>query len=174
MKISAVLMRRVWITMALLAVPFIGGLLVTYEVINIDWLSMMEVQPFFRPMEDPLPVPAGSIPVDGAAYVGGIGSPENPIMADEDSIERGRILFDIHCKVCHGAVGLGDGTMAIYLKTVPPENLTGETVTTFSDGDIFLAITNGVMPYMPSLRENMDVRSRWDVVNYVRTLQDNK
>ena len=171
MKISETIIRRIGITMALVAAPFIGGLLVTYEVINIDWLSMMEVQPSFRPMEAPLPVPEGSIPVDGAAYVGGIGVPENPIMADSVSIQRGQILYDTHCKVCHGTIGSGDGTMSIYLKTVPPENLIGETVTAFSDGDIFLTITTGVMPYMPPLRENLDVRSRWDVVNYLRTLQ---
>jgi mono/diheme cytochrome c family protein len=170
-KISNVILRRIGITFALFAAPFVGGLLVTYEVIQIDWLSMMEVQPHFRPMEAPLPVPEGSIPIDGAAYIGGIGSPENPIPADADSIERGRILFDDHCKVCHGAVGLGDGTMSLYLKTVPPENLTGETVSAFTDGDIFLTITNGVMPYMPPMGENLDVRGRWDVVNYVRTLQ---
>jgi mono/diheme cytochrome c family protein len=170
-KINETIIRRAGIWMALLTAPFIGGLFVTYEVINIDWLSMMEVQPSYRPMEAPLPIPEGSIPISGAAFVGGIGSPENPIQADADSLERGRILFDIHCKVCHGAVGQGDGTMAIYMKTVPPENLTGETVSAFSDGDIFLVITNGVMPYMPPLRENLDVRGRWDVVNYVHTLQ---
>jgi mono/diheme cytochrome c family protein len=171
MKNNAALMRRAGIWMVLLAVPFIGGLIVTYEIINIDWLSMMEVQPYFRPMEAPLPPPDRSIPVEGAAYVGGIGSPENPIAADDISLERGRILYDTHCRVCHGDIGLGDGTMVIYMKTVPPENLISDTVTAFSDGDIFLTITNGVMPYMPPLRENLDVRGRWDVVNYVRALQ---
>jgi hypothetical protein len=39
--------------------------LFSYDVIKIDWVSFMEIQPAFQPMYDPLPVPADSIPVEG-------------------------------------------------------------------------------------------------------------
>ena len=39
----------------------------------------MENQDTIRPMEMPFPVPEDSVPIQGAAFVGGIGSPENPI-----------------------------------------------------------------------------------------------
>ena len=69
---------------------------------------------------------------------------------EEVSIERGRILYDINCRLCHGNEGKGDGPVAAYFKTVPPRNLDDSSVISFSDGDIFLTITNG-KPYMPAL-----------------------
>jgi mono/diheme cytochrome c family protein len=39
-----------------------------------------------------------------------------------------------------------------------------------SDGAIFMTITNGKEGRMPALNENLTVRERWDVVNFVRTL----
>lgn len=162
--------KGVVLTFAFIFIPFIVGLLITYEVIQIEFIGFMENQDTIRPMEMPFPVPEQSIPIQGAAYVGGIGSPENPIDSDEVSVERGRILFDINCRLCHGDQGKGNGPVAAYLKTVPPRDLTDSSVVSLSDGDIFLTITNG-KPYMPALHENIDVRGRWDVVNYVRLLQ---
>ena len=43
---------------------------------------------------------------------------------------------------------------------------------TLSDGELFMTITNGVEGKMPHLRENFpEAKMRWDVVNYVRSLQ---
>jgi hypothetical protein len=43
---------------------------------------------------------------------------------------------------------------------------------TLSDGEIFMTITDGVAGKMPNLRENFpEAQMRWDVVNYVRSLQ---
>jgi hypothetical protein len=36
---------------------------------------------------------------------------------------------------------------------------------------LFLTLTNGVTDRMPSMIENLIVRDRWDVVNYIRTLK---
>ncbi len=145
-----------------------GGLLITYEIIQLDWLSFMEVQPAYRPMEAPLPVPADSIPVDGPVFIEGLGSPDNPVEADETSLQRGQILYALNCAVCHGPGGKGDGPMAEHLQT-PPEDLTGPAVTDSSDGTLFLVITNGVPGSMPALRENLTPRERWDLVNYLKS-----
>src|SRR5688572_12610932 len=77
-------------------------LLFTYDIIKLEWISFMEIQPAYRPMENPLPVPAQSIPIEGAIAIPGMLPPENPIEADESSIARGAELYDIHCKMCHG------------------------------------------------------------------------
>jgi len=53
---------------AVLVIAFI--MLFTYDIIKIDWVSFMKIQPAFQPMSDPLPVPADSIQIDGSA-VGG-------------------------------------------------------------------------------------------------------
>jgi mono/diheme cytochrome c family protein len=170
------LAKRIAITLAILVTPLILGLLLTYQIIHIDWISFMEIQPSFRPMEEPLPVPPQSVPVQGAAYIPGAGSPVNPIPSDQDSLARGQSLYEINCELCHGKDGSGGTPLAEKLSR-KPANLTGENVTLLSDGEIFLIIGDGVQPPsgtkggMPALRENLSVNDRWDTVNYVRNLQ---
>src|SRR3990170_7599144 len=82
-----------------LAIVLLGGILMlfTYDVIKIDWISFMEIQPSFKPMENPLAVPADSIPIEGPASIPGMGAPVNQIPADDISIARGAQLFSINC-----------------------------------------------------------------------------
>jgi len=170
------LAKRIAITLAILVIPLILGLLLTYQIIHIDWISFMEIQPSFRPMEEPLPVPPRSVPVEGAAYIPGAGSPLNPVKSSPDSLTRGQALYEINCTLCHGKDGKG-GTPIAEKLVRKPADLTGENVSTLSDGEIFLVITDGVQPPsgtkggMPALRENLSVSDRWDTVNYVRNLQ---
>jgi mono/diheme cytochrome c family protein len=156
---------------AVLAV--LGGiiLLFSYDVIKLDWISFMEIQPSYRPMEDPRPVPVRSIPIEGPIAIPGMGAPENPMKADEASITRGRELFAINCQMCHGETGEGTGAVAAFLINFKPANLTSDVVQSKSDGSIFMTITNGIQGAMPPLNENLTVSERWDVVNYVRTLK---
>jgi mono/diheme cytochrome c family protein len=97
--------------------------------------------------------------------------PENPRPGDEASIARGANLFEIHCQMCHGQTGEGTGPIAAFLVNYKPANLTSPVVQSKSDGSIFLTITNGLEGRMPPLNENLTVSERWDVVNFVRTLQ---
>jgi|RhiMetdeSRZDD1v2_1073273.scaffolds.fasta_scaffold00832_37 mono/diheme cytochrome c family protein len=144
-------------------------LLFTYDIIKLEWISFMEIQPAHRQMENPLPVPARSIPIEGPIAIPGMGAPENPIEADEASIARGAELFEIHCRMCHGATAEGNGPIAPFLAN-KPANLTSPIVQSKSDGSIFLTITNGVEGKMPPLNENLLVPDRWDLVNFIRTL----
>ncbi len=155
---------RLFVILTLLGGPLVVGMLFTYEVIKVDWVSMMENQPSYRPMEDPLPVPADSVPYM-ADYVKYVGVPDNPVPADEVSLQRGEALYQIHCSVCHGPKGQGDGVMAQH--GLNPANL---TTSALDDKGMFLFITNGT-PNMPPMRENLTVRDRWDVINYIRSLQ---
>jgi mono/diheme cytochrome c family protein len=143
--------------------------LFTYNVIKIDWVSIMEIQSSFKPMEDPLPVPSDSIPVEGAAYTAGMGVQVNPVAADEVSIQRGLELYRINCVPCHGKQGKGDGVVGTFF-TNKPADLTSEYVQQFTDGAIFMTITDGVSDRMPPLNENLTVRERWDLVNFIFAL----
>jgi len=141
----------------------------------------MELQDSFDDQEVPLAVPADSIPVDGPAYLPG-SDPVNPVAADDASIARGGNLYQIHCAVCHGATGTETTTISAYLVKVKPANLTSEGVQSLSDGEIFLTISKGkfnpnnsLFPDVefsgqcPPLNENLTVRERWDIVNFIRT-----
>lgn len=163
----------------------VGALMIfAYDVIKIDWVSFMEIQSSYGTQEQPRPVPAQSIPVEGAAYVLAAGAPTNPVPADETSIARGAQLFSIHCQMCHGETGEGNGTISAFLVKKKPANLTSGLVQSKSDGSLFLTISNGIFNpdntlfsgvefsgQMPPLNENLTVRERWDVVNYIRTLK---
>ncbi|NOH04695.1 MAG: cytochrome c [Chloroflexi bacterium] len=169
-----------------LALSVIAGALMifAFDVIKIDWIVFMEIQPSFDDQEEPLPVPAQSIPVDGPAYLPGMGEPVNPVPADEVSVARGAELFAIHCQMCHGADGRGTGTIAAFLVKKKPADLTSAAVQSKSDGSMFLTISYGIFNpnnslfpdvkfsgQMPPLGENLTIRERWDVVNFLRTLR---
>ncbi|MBI2330662.1 MAG: cytochrome c [Chloroflexi bacterium] len=178
------LFKQLLVVFAVLAV--LTALLMTfsYDVIKIQWVTFMAVQSSFDDQEKPLAVPAQSIPVDGAAYLPGMGEPVNPVPADEASIARGAELYQIHCAMCHGDTGQGNGTVAAFLVKKKPADLTSDAVQAKSDGSWFLTISNGIWNpnntlfpeaqfsgQMPPLNENLTVRERWDVVNYLRTLK---
>lgn len=178
------LFKQLLVVFAVLA-ALLGLLMVfAYDVIKYDWIVFMEIQSAFDDQEAPLPVPASSIPVEGAVYLPGMGEPLNPVPADEISVARGAELYQIHCQMCHGESGQGNGTVAAFLVKKKPADLSSEIVQAKSDGSMFLTITNGIWNptntlfpevqfsgQMPPLNENLSVRERWDVVNFLRTLK---
>lgn len=169
-----VVLQRLGIV-TLVAVVLLGiTMIFTYDIIKIQWPGFMSISPARQPMYDPLPVPAQSIPVEGPAYIPNLGAPKNPVPADAASLARGKELFNINCTACHGPGGKGDGPVAAFLQNKKPIDLTGPIGISLSDGAIFMTITNGTPGGMPALNENLTVRERWDVVNYVRSLQQNK
>lgn len=152
----------------ILLIPFMIGLLFTFEVVKIPIGTNMQDQISINYQESPrrLP-PEGAVPVQGLAVVPG-DFPDNPIPADQVSLQRGEILYEIHCRTCHGENGYGDGPLAQYFERTP-ENLTSTQITDEFDGAVFLTIRNG-FGQMPSLAENLTPRETWDVVNFVHTL----
>jgi mono/diheme cytochrome c family protein len=165
----SVIVRRLAMIFAAASFALAVILLFTYDIIKVEWPSFMEIQPSYRQMENPLPVPERSIPIEGPVAIPGMLPPENPVEADEASISRGGELYAIHCRMCHGQTAEGNGPVAPFLAN-KPANLTSSIVQAKSDGSIFLTITNGVEGKMPPLNENLTVPERWDLVNYVRTL----
>ncbi len=167
----SVILKRLGLVFLAAAVLLGISMIFSYDVIKIDWPSFMEIQPSYQPMEDPLPVPAQSIPIEGPAYIPNMGAPTNPVPADDASVSRGSELFHINCSACHGADGKGNGPVAAFLQKKKPADLTSPAVQFLSDGAIFMVITNGMPGTMPALNENLTVRERWDVVNFIRTLK---
>ena len=170
----SVILKRLGV-LGLVALVLLGiTSIFTYDVIKIQWPGFMEIQPNHRQMRDPLPVPEQSIPVEGPAFIPNLGAPKNPVTADDTSLTRGQELFNINCTACHGPEGKGNGPVAAFLQNKKPIDLTGPIGVSLSDGAIFMTISNGTPGGMPALNENLTVRERWDVVNYVRKLQSQK
>ncbi|MGZ6317191.1 MAG: c-type cytochrome [Anaerolineales bacterium] len=167
----SVILKRFAVIALVVTVATVIALIFSYDIIKIDWPSFMEISPSFRPMEHPLPVPSQSVPIEGASYIPALGAPKNPVPADAASISRGAELYSINCSACHGVNGKGDGPVAAFLEPKKPIDFTGPIGQSLSDGAIFITITEGRPGAMPPLNENLLVRERWDVVNYIRELQ---
>jgi hypothetical protein len=118
----SVILRRFAMIFAVVGVLFGIMLLFSYDIIKIDWPSFMEIQPSYRPMENPLPVPARSIPIEGPIAIPGMLPPENLVEADEASITRGAELYTLHCQMCHGQTAQGNGPSLLSCKQAPPHS----------------------------------------------------
>ncbi len=161
-------LQRGLIIIAILLMPFIIGLLFTYEILKIPFSTDMDNQVSINYQESPrLLPPEGAVPVQGLSVIPEE-FPVSPIPADEVSLQRGKILYTIHCQVCHGEKGHGDGTLAKYFDRTP-QNLTSSQIAAEFDGAVYLTIVNG-FGQMPALFENLTPHESWDVVNFLHTL----
>lgn len=93
----------------------------------------------------------------------------NPIKPSAASVANGKRLFGIYCSPCHGPEAKGDGPVA--KKFVPPPDLTLPMFRERTDGFIYGTIRNGGA-LMPPQGEVLAPAERWDIVNYIRHLQD--
>lgn len=99
-----------------------------------------------------------------------------PVEVDLPLMERGQVQFNIHCAVCHGKSGYGNGLVsqrALELQQgtwVPPTSLHSPHLLEQPDGQIFNSITNGVRK-MPSYGHQIPPEDRWAIVAYIRALQ---
>ena len=94
---------------------------------------------------------------------------KNPIEADKESVNIGKVLYSKHCKSCHGKEGLGDGPKAAQLDT-PSGDFTGEKFQSQTDGAIFYKTKEG-REDMPAFDKKIPYdEDIWHLVNYLRTL----
>ena len=95
---------------------------------------------------------------------------KNPVGSNAESIAEGKTLYSTHCKSCHGAKGLGDGSKAAQLKTEPGD-FSKADFQAQSDGALFYKTSEGRND-MPSFKKKIpDADERWSIVNYMRTLK---
>jgi mono/diheme cytochrome c family protein len=95
----------------------------------------------------------------------------NPVPADQTSLERGEVLFNRICAVCHGPEGVGAQANIIEKwSLLIAYNLSGPLVSGFSDGHIYgiIRVGRGLMPPYGHQISHFD---RWNIVNYIRVLQ---
>lgn len=85
------------------------------------------------------------------------------------SIQRGAANFRVFCACCHGPGGMGDGPVKERGFPPPPPLPTGKSVE-MKDGQLLHILTYG-QGSMASMAAQLSRDDRWDVINYVRSLQ---
>jgi mono/diheme cytochrome c family protein len=94
---------------------------------------------------------------------------KNPEPKTEESVEAGKKLYQRFCASCHGPQGKGDGSLALAGGT--PSDLTDDAWDYGStDGEIFVAIRDGVSADMLAYKEKLTEKQVWQIVNYLRSI----
>ena len=166
--------NRAWLRWLATIVVLVGLVLIIaplflYNVIEIPFGTQMDDQ-ISVPYEGAprLAAPANAVPIQGPVFIAGQPATQ-PVPASANSLQRGAVLFNIDCALCHGPKGDGNGRLSGFFNP-KPYNLTSAEVQALSDQQIFTVISNG-FGVMPPLHENLTVEQRWDVVNHVRSLK---
>lgn len=160
--------RRLLLLLIPLAPLSVAGLVAWFG----HWPRDMMNQPGLKPQEGVMkPVSAHSVPVGGypTPVLGRLEAHRlaNPVEATPESIARGKTYYTVFCVPCHGVGGRGDGPVAAKLP-LPPMNLTNDFIQHEAfDNWIFAMATFGGR-VMPAYANDLSVRERWDIVNYVR------
>jgi mono/diheme cytochrome c family protein len=155
----------------LLAIPGAG--------LTLPWDKDMQDQPSMKPQDSEFSVNRSSVPVGGSDI---FPPPEdiielvqarlkagrtlvNPEPKSPESIARGRQMYEVHCLICHGEQGRGDGPVG--RKFVPqPMELNLDYVQLQPDGQLFYTISHGSIA-MPFYRQAIVSEDRWHLVNFI-------
>lgn len=143
------------------------------QVLAFPWNRDMAEQPAVQPYTQPMPLPpAGTLPLDGEWPVSRFDQallPTNPAAGDAAATERGKKLYGIYCAPCHGDAGRGGGPVSA--RFAPPPDLTLPAFRRRADGYLYEVIRAGGV-IMPAFAESLAPAERWEVVNYLRKLQE--
>lgn len=99
----------------------------------------------------------------------------NPFPITKDGLERGKLLYDINCGICHGEKADGNGYLvaednpnAVY--PAQPAIMTTDEFVNASEGRYYHAIMYG-KNVMGGYADKLSYEERWQVIHYIRSLQ---
>lgn len=136
--------------------------------------------PWFKDGMSSLVPPTGTQPIGFTPYkyATDVNAAEkelkNPMAGDQSAatLLTGQKYFNTNCMACHGQQGHGDGPVSKkYPLKIPA--LTSDKVRGWPDAHIFHVITVG-QGMMGPYASHIPQQYRWQVVNYIRHLQQEK
>ncbi|MFD0837162.1 c-type cytochrome [Mariniflexile aquimaris] len=94
---------------------------------------------------------------------------KSPLDSTQVNLERGKVLYDIYCGICHGAKGDGQGNLVKREKIlgIPSYDDAGRAI---NEGSIYHTIYYGKNA-MGSYANQLKEEERWQVVSYVLDLK---
>ncbi|WP_372753815.1 cytochrome c [Mariniflexile sp.] len=148
-----------------------------YESVGYETYS--ESSAFKNGVEAQLPaegsVARGYVPFDIENSIEGYMLAKETVKSPLDSLqvdlERGKVLYDIYCGICHGTKGDGQGNLVKREKIlgIPSYDDAGRAI---NEGSIYHTIYYGKNA-MGSYANQLNEEERWQVVSYVLELKAN-
>ncbi|MBI5887472.1 MAG: cytochrome c [Deltaproteobacteria bacterium] len=90
----------------------------------------------------------------------------------------GKLIYVKYCHFCHGQKGLGDGPVGLAISPHPADFVNDTKRMSKTDEELFKSISDGIKReiggdamFMPSWKEILSEKERWDVLFYVRQLE---
>jgi mono/diheme cytochrome c family protein len=94
---------------------------------------------------------------------------KNPVPVTPESLAAGAQLYRENCSPCHGDTGKGDGDTGKIIKKKPANFTDAKLMSEETDGSLFWKMGEGRGP-MPSWKDELSDKERWQLVNYIRKL----
>lgn len=94
---------------------------------------------------------------------------KNPIEASKENLNEAKVLYNVHCKSCHGTKGLGDGPKAKNLKG-DLGDFSSVAFHAQTDGELFYKTKVGRAD-MPGYAKKLNDEQIWLTVIYMRALK---
>jgi mono/diheme cytochrome c family protein len=165
--------------LALAGLVVLGGCNPDDVVHKVGWFATMRHQRSIKPYAHPIAAVEGTVPVTGGELPVTRDNADrlvNPRTRTAESMNRGKWVYETYCLVCHGERGRGDGPVALQGGGPFPgvRSLVTDSASRKSDGYIYGNVVDaarmgrGLMPRYSDKVRGLD---RWDLVNYVRSLQ---
>lgn len=121
--------------------------------------------------------PADSVPLGSVDHriesIQAAETMQNPYKDDPHSVRNGTRLWQTNCFPCHGDPAKTPWTPGPV--PVPGPNVTAELYRSYSDGKLFGTVHFGTTwryGLMPRYGYRLTERERWDIVSYVRHVQN--
>jgi mono/diheme cytochrome c family protein len=105
---------------------------------------------------------------DSASYADAGENLKNPFQPTKEVLEQGKKIYTIHCLVCHGEKGLGNGSI-VQTEAYPPVVSYVDRLPTINEGQMFHSITYG-RNLMGSYSYALNAEDRWKVIYYIQQL----
>lgn len=96
----------------------------------------------------------------------------NPFPITDRGLQRGKLLYNINCGICHGEKIDGNGYLVRDGSPYPaqPANFLLDDFVNTTDGRYYFAIMYG-KNVMGSYKDKLSYEERWDVIHYIRSIQ---
>jgi glucose/arabinose dehydrogenase len=95
---------------------------------------------------------------------------KSPLAKTQENTEKGKQVYNLYCRSCHGETGHGDGPARGPLGQTPA-NFHRQRFIKQSEGDVFWKISKGRKD-MPSFEKSLPEEQRWQLVAYLRAMPE--